>query len=349
MSLLTSLLYSFAILDAATCAHLEPRADGCADKYSKCAPRGAESTNIPTVGTDLAPLYTNLLTSIQDAGKTKRDFSDAEGKSSFLLESRQSSSNLCCADGTLCLLLDGLNLPFCYDNYTTNYFLPGGTTGQIVSGNYNATDGQANLVRGDYTRFEDGTTGNIYGSADSPDRPNTSTLPIPTQYTAAGSGTAIAASALGQVATVTTTIPGTTVEPSTVAPETVAPVVADTGTIEPGTTRSGSTIPGSTVAPRTSTYTTTAASAPTAQGEAAAIASAMGGAAGFVHLARITLDHTMTNAAAAGLLSRQLKQMQGDKDIPGISCGLVDNNIMEWEVMLMINDDCRFYGGRYKP
>ncbi|KAI4140133.1 MAG: hypothetical protein LQ341_003949 [Variospora aurantia] len=186
------------------------------------------------------------------------------------------------ADGTLCLLLDGLNLPFCYDNYTTNYFLPGGTTGQIVSGNYNGTDGQANLISGDYTRFDDGTTGNIYGSADSPDRPNTSTLPIPTQYTAAGSDSAIAASALGQVATVTTTIPGTTVEPFTVAPETLAPVVTDTGTIELGTTRSGSTIPGSTVAPRTSTYTTTAASAPTAEGEAAAIVPAMGaGAAGF--------------------------------------------------------------------
>lgn len=51
-------------------------------------------------------------------------------------------------------------------------------------------------------------------------------------------------------------------------------------------------------------------------------------------------------SAAAGLLSRQLKQMQGDKDIPGISCGLVGSNIFEWEVMLMINDDCRYYGGQ---
>lgn len=55
----------------------------------------------------------------------------------------------------------------------------------------------------------------------------------------------------------------------------------------------------------------------------------------------------MESAATAGLLGRQLKQMQTDKDIPGISCGLVDDNIMEWEVMLMINDDCRFYGGQY--
>jgi len=56
----------------------------------------------------------------------------------------------------------------------------------------------------------------------------------------------------------------------------------------------------------------------------------------------------MASSAAAGLLGRQLKQMQGDKDIPGISCGLVDNNVFEWEVMLMISDDCRYYGGK-KP
>lgn len=55
----------------------------------------------------------------------------------------------------------------------------------------------------------------------------------------------------------------------------------------------------------------------------------------------------MATSAAAGLLGRQLKQMQSDKDIPGISCGLVDNNVFEWEVMLMISDDCKFYGGTY--
>ncbi|KAI9876332.1 MAG: hypothetical protein M1830_006751 [Pleopsidium flavum] len=51
-----------------------------------------------------------------------------------------------------------------------------------------------------------------------------------------------------------------------------------------------------------------------------------------------------TTSAAAGLLGRQFKQMQTDKDIPGISCGLVDNNVFEWEVMLMISDDCKYYG-----
>lgn len=54
---------------------------------------------------------------------------------------------------------------------------------------------------------------------------------------------------------------------------------------------------------------------------------------------------SMAGSAASGLLGRQLKQMQSDKDIPGISCGLVKDNIFEWEVMLMISDDCKFYGG----
>src|SRR5437764_1301766 len=54
-----------------------------------------------------------------------------------------------------------------------------------------------------------------------------------------------------------------------------------------------------------------------------------------------------TNPASAALLARQLKQMQTDKDIPGISCGLVDGNVYEWEVMLMISDECKFYGGEY--
>jgi len=53
----------------------------------------------------------------------------------------------------------------------------------------------------------------------------------------------------------------------------------------------------------------------------------------------------MASSASANLLRRQLKQMQTDKDIPGISCGLHDDNVYDWEVMLMINDDCKYYGG----
>ena len=61
------------------------------------------------------------------------------------------------------------------------------------------------------------------------------------------------------------------------------------------------------------------------------------------------MSSTSTSSAAAGaLLRRQLKQMQTSKDIPGISCGLVsDTNIFEWEVMLMISDDVKYYGGKH--
>lgn len=58
----------------------------------------------------------------------------------------------------------------------------------------------------------------------------------------------------------------------------------------------------------------------------------------------------MTSSAAAALLSRQLREMQRSKDLPGISCGLVsDSNVFEWEVMLMISDDCKYYGGASFP
>jgi len=53
----------------------------------------------------------------------------------------------------------------------------------------------------------------------------------------------------------------------------------------------------------------------------------------------------MASSPAGRMLTRQLQQMQSDKDIPGISCGLADNNIFEWEVMLMISDDVKLYGG----
>lgn len=61
------------------------------------------------------------------------------------------------------------------------------------------------------------------------------------------------------------------------------------------------------------------------------------------------LTSTMATSPAGRMLGRQLQQMQSDKDIPGISCGLVDNNVFEWEVMLMISDDVKLYGGMSRP
>lgn len=52
------------------------------------------------------------------------------------------------------------------------------------------------------------------------------------------------------------------------------------------------------------------------------------------------------SSAAATQLRKEFKQMQKATDIPGVSCGLVnDNNIFEWEVMLMIPDEVKYYGG----
>jgi hypothetical protein len=65
----------------------------------------------------------------------------------------------------------------------------------------------------------------------------------------------------------------------------------------------------------------------------------------FSGIAPVLSPYRMATSPAGRMLSRQLQQMQSDKDIPGISCGLVDSNVFEWEVMLMISDDVKLYGG----
>jgi ubiquitin-conjugating enzyme E2 G1 len=53
-----------------------------------------------------------------------------------------------------------------------------------------------------------------------------------------------------------------------------------------------------------------------------------------------------SGASAAIVLAKQFKRMQKEDQIDGISVGLVESsNVFEWDVMLMINDDCKFYGG----
>jgi len=148
------------------------------------------------------------------------------------------------------------------DNYTTNYFLPSGSYGQIASGNYTSPDGStANLISGNYT-IVGGTLGNIYGSPSSASKLDTATLMIPTQYTASGSGSAIPATALGQEITYTTIIPGTTIPPS-IIPETITvPIISGDSTVSSVPTLGpSSTIQGTTIAPQTSTVTTRLAGA----------------------------------------------------------------------------------------
>jgi hypothetical protein len=123
-----------------------------------------------------------------------------------------------------------LQLPFCYDRFTTNYFLPDGSYGTVVGGEYTSAAGDvANLETGDYTLIG-GQTGNIYSNNPAA-KPNLVTLPLPSQFTAAGVGTAIPASALGGKITVTytTTIPGSIILGSTISPTTLpGAVVSET-------------------------------------------------------------------------------------------------------------------------
>ena len=57
-----------------------------------------------------------------------------------------------------------------------------------------------------------------------------------------------------------------------------------------------------------------------------------------------------SGSSAALLLGKQFKQMQTDKDIPGISCGLVGSSVFEWEIMIMLDEEQdSLYGGRKHP
>ena len=52
------------------------------------------------------------------------------------------------------------------------------------------------------------------------------------------------------------------------------------------------------------------------------------------------------SSGAARLLQKQFKEMCKDTSLPGMSVGLIDeSNVFEWEVVLMIHDDCKYYGG----
>jgi hypothetical protein len=159
-----------------------------------------------------------------------------------------------------------------------------------VGGAYKSSSGDlANLETGAYT-LVNGSTGNIY-SDDEAAKPNILTLPMPSQFTASGVGSAIPASDLGDdiTLTYTTTFPGTTIPASTMPPVTIAESVTSqtiflastisteisnswivtTSAIETvsaatisGTTISGSTVPARTVGPLVATITVTEAVAP---------------------------------------------------------------------------------------
>lgn len=59
---------------------------------------------------------------------------------------------------------------------------------------------------------------------------------------------------------------------------------------------------------------------------------------------------TSSSSPAARLLARQLNEIKHSKNLQGISCGLVDEkDLFTWEVILIVNDDCKYYGGKASP
>lgn len=203
-----------------------------------CQPSGATGTDPPAVGSDLSGLYVDVLNSVQGISFSKRNG----------MTVRAATSGFCCVASLNCVNVQSLNIPMCYDKFTTNFKFPDGSYGSLTTGEYVSNGQTINLLSGDYSG------GNIYSAAPQ-DKPNTSTLSVPAQYTGTGVGAAIPASELGSVVVYTTTIPGTTFSAPTTVPGTVRAAtvngVAVSTTIAPQTITQATT-----VAPQTTVVTT---------------------------------------------------------------------------------------------
>lgn len=223
------------------CARAGASAIVARDDCNSCNPQGATGMDPPTFGPDLKSMYTDLLESVKDINFQKRD-ADAIGKR---------ADGFCCRESLDCVNVQSLNIPMCYDKFTTNFAFSDGSFGSLQTGDYVQGESQANLLSGQYTK-EGGESGNIYAE-DPSAKPNTETLSIPPQYTATGEGSAIPASEIGSIVVVTTEFGGTTVSGG----PTTLPALTTLGTTLPAQTITADT----TIAPVTRVITTTLASA----------------------------------------------------------------------------------------
>lgn len=224
------------------------------DPCEPCQPQGATGTTPPAVGSGLSSLYVDVLDSVKGIGFRRR-----------FIESR-ADQGFCCRQSLDCLNVRNLNIPMCYDKYTTNYAFPDGSYGSLTTGDYTSGSAKANLISGNYTSGNE--NGNIYGS-DASAKPNTATLSIPPQYTGTGVGTAIPATELGSIIIYTTTIPGTTFTAPTTVAQTVR-VATVSGAVVSTTIPAATITQATTVAPQTSVVTQTADVSTSASSTAAA-------------------------------------------------------------------------------
>ncbi|KAF2007893.1 hypothetical protein P154DRAFT_516672 [Amniculicola lignicola CBS 123094] len=239
------------LLTLFTAAYATPRDTTARDVCNPCAPKGATGTKPPTIGSeDLESMYTLLLASVKGIHFRRRSegiIARAEG--------------FCCRETLDCVNVQNLNIPMCYDKFTTHYAFPDGSYGSLTTGDYTANDGSTvNLINGTFTK-SGGEKGDIYSQNPSA-KPNTATLSIPPQYTAAGVGSAIPATELGSFIVFTTTFSGMTITTPTIIPgSTVLSSVS-------GQTRAVSTVPAvttttpTTIAPVATVGTSTPAAAP---------------------------------------------------------------------------------------
>jgi hypothetical protein len=235
------------------------------DPCEPCQPQGATGSAPPAIGSDLKSLYANVLGSVKDI--------KIQGRS---VSSR--ASGFCCRASLDCVNVQNLNIPMCYDKFTTNFAFTDGSYGSLTTGEYQSGGGSANLISGDYS--SSGQKGNIY-SADPSAKPNTATLSVPPQFTGTGVGSAIPAGQLGSVIVYTTTIPGTTYSAPTTLPGSVVVKTINgqpvTSSVAPSTITSALTI-----SPQTSLVTTTGPAQASSTGGAARLGAGVLGAMAYV-------------------------------------------------------------------
>lgn len=97
--------------------------DNCVSGFTVCVPVGASCETTPQIGTSaFQGLFADIvLSSLPSSGSSSKSSLSA------------SSASLCCRTSLSCVLMANLEIPFCYDRFTTNYFLPDGSYGTVAS------------------------------------------------------------------------------------------------------------------------------------------------------------------------------------------------------------------------
>jgi len=176
-------------------AYAKSQAKTTRDECNPCNPNGATGSTPPSVGTGLKSLYLDVLASVKDISFEKR-WAD-------IVQARE--DGFCCRETLDCVNVQNLNVPMCYDKFTTNFAFSDGSYGSLTTGEYTqgGTRAKANLFSGQYS--SQGSEGNIY--ADDPSaKPNTAILSIPPQWTGTGVGSAIPVTEIGGSVAPATTV-----------------------------------------------------------------------------------------------------------------------------------------------